>query len=203
MDYAIFLYSEGISMKLLKHKNFTIIFDFLTEHEIAIFSKYFLNVKWKESHGDKHFSNNITSSDIGEIASKVQGRLKSTIQNIYSCILSDETLGTFVKYRHGHGLPLHYDAMTVDDITGEKTINKTFSGCTTTDMTSILYLKNDSIGGLISFPNLDITYYPLKGSVIIFPAFKEYEHEVSPVMSGDRIITTIFWHVLDDTQNKI
>ena len=48
-------------MKLLKHKNFTIIFDFLTEHEIAIFSKYFLNVKWQESHGDKHFSNNINS----------------------------------------------------------------------------------------------------------------------------------------------
>jgi len=117
--------------------------------------------------------------------------------------LSDETLGTFVKYRLGYGLPLHYDAAKVDDVTGEKTINKTFSGCTTTDMTSILYLENDSIGGLISFPNLDITYYPLKGSVIIFPASQEYEHEVSPVISGDRIITTTFWHVFDDTQNKI
>jgi len=188
-------------MRLLKHKNFTIIFDFLTEHEITVFSKYFSNIEWSESHGDRHFSNNITSPDIGEIALKVQGRLKSAIQNIYSCSLSDETLGTFVKYRLGQGLPLHYDSVTVDEITGEETIHKTFSGYAKCDITSTLYLNNNSVGGEINFPNLDITYYPLEGSVIIFPSSKEYEHEVSPVISGDRIMSTTFWHVFDDAQN--
>jgi hypothetical protein len=190
-------------MKFLRQKDFTVIFDFLENSEVTAFNSFMETNAWGEVEGDPHWSMNISSAEIGLIAQKIQLRLKLAIQNIYSCSLSDETLGTFVKYRLGYGLPLHYDAAKVDDITGEKTINKTFSGCTTTDMTSILYLKNDSIGGLISFPNLDITYYPLKGSVIIFPASKEYEHEVSPVISGDRIITTTFWHVFDDTKNKI
>ena len=39
--------------------------------------------------------------------------------------------------------------------------------------------------------------------MIIFPASKEYEHEVSPVTSGDRIITTTFWHVFDDAKQTL
>jgi hypothetical protein len=143
-------------MKFIRQKDFTVVFDFLESGEVAAFNSFMQTNTWGEVEGDPHWSMNISSAEIGLIAQKIQLRLKSTIQNIYSCSLSDETLGTFVKYRLGYGLPLHYDAAKVDDVTGEKTINKTFSGCTTTDMTSILYLENDSIGGLISFPNLDM-----------------------------------------------
>ena len=188
-------------MKYLKHKDLTVILDFLTMDEIDILETYIGEAKWEESLGDEHFSNTITSPSVGQIAQGIRDRLKSTIEDNYACNLSDESLATFVKYRPGHGLRLHYDAVLVDDETGEEKIYKTFGGYPSIDISSTIYLGKQFTGGEIHFPRLDITYRPVCGSVIIFPSSMEYEHEVFPVTDGDRIMTSVFWHKLRDEKN--
>ena len=188
-------------MKYLKHKDLTVILDFLTMDEIDILETYIGEAKWEESPGDEHFSNTITSPSVGQIAQGIRDRLKSTIEDNYACNLSDESLATFVKYRPGHGLRLHYDAVLVDDETGEEKIYKTFGGYPSIDISSTIYLGKQFTGGEIHFPRLDITYRPVCGSVIIFPSSMEYEHEVFPVTDGDRIMTSVFWHKLRDEKN--
>lgn len=188
-------------MNYLKYKELRIIFNFLTPDEIEILETYLNEAKWEEAPGDEHLSNTITSPSTGVVASEIRDRLKSTIEDIYSCSLSEESLATFVKYRLGRGLRLHYDAVLVDDETGEEKAYKTFCGYPSIDISSTIYFGKNFSGGEIHFPHLGITYHPLCGSVIIFPSSSEYEHEVFPVTDGDRIMTSIFWHRLNNEKN--
>jgi predicted 2-oxoglutarate/Fe(II)-dependent dioxygenase YbiX len=181
-------------MKFLKHKNLTIIFDFLESSEVSAFDFFMKTNTWSEAEGDPHWSMNISSAEIGLIAQTIQQRLKNTIETVYKCTLSNETLGTLVKYKVGHGLKRHYDAALIEETTGKMTVYQTFSGHPSRDISSTIYLGQSFEGGEIYFPNIDFTYEPVQGSVIIFPSSEEYEHEVTPVVNGDRIMASIFWH---------
>jgi predicted 2-oxoglutarate/Fe(II)-dependent dioxygenase YbiX len=188
-------------VKYLRHKDLIIIFDFIDENELNILDEFFRTTLWVEAPGDDHYSANITSNQVGDTASKIRDRLKSTIEKEYSCELSNEALGTFVKYRLNKGLRLHHDSSLTTEISGKPTKYKTFSGCPTIDISSTIYFGECFSGGDISFPKLNFTYHPLRGSAIIFPSSKRYEHQVSPVTSGERIMTSIFWHNLTKAQN--
>jgi predicted 2-oxoglutarate/Fe(II)-dependent dioxygenase YbiX len=186
-------------MKFVKHKNLTIIFDFLEISEVSALNCFMKTNTWSEAEGDPHWSMNISSTKIGLIAHTIQQRLKTTIEAIYKLELSNEALGTLIKYRLGHGLKRHYDAALIKETTGEMTVCQTFSGHPSRDISSTIYLGQSFEGGEIFFPNIDFTYKPVEGSVIIFPSSEEYEHEVTPVVSGDRIMASIFWHVFNNT----
>ena len=49
---------------------------------------------------------------------------------------------------------------------------------------NVIYVNDDFIGGELHFPNIDITYKPKKGSLIVFPSDNEYLHGVLPVGPG-------------------
>lgn len=49
---------------------------------------------------------------------------------------------------------------------------------------NVLYLNDDFTGGELHFPNIDVTYKPEKGSLIVFPSADEYLHGVLPVGPG-------------------
>lgn len=48
----------------------------------------------------------------------------------------------------------------------------------------VLYINDDFTGGELHFPEIDITYLPKKGSLIVFPSTEEYLHGVKPVGPG-------------------
>lgn len=49
---------------------------------------------------------------------------------------------------------------------------------------NVIYVNDDFTGGELHFPEIDITYTPKKGALIIFPSADEYLHGVKPVGAG-------------------
>ena len=71
-----------------------------------------------------------------------------------------------------------------------------YDGNTDLAFSMVEYLNDDYEGGEISFPNHNITIKPEKGSLIMFPSQDPFVHEVKPIISGDRYMSTIsLWSV--------
>lgn len=49
---------------------------------------------------------------------------------------------------------------------------------------NVIYVNDDFTGGELHFPEIDVTYTPEKGALIIFPSADEYLHGVKPVGAG-------------------
>jgi hypothetical protein len=49
---------------------------------------------------------------------------------------------------------------------------------------NVIYVNDDFTGGELHFPEIDITYVPKKGALIVFPSSDEYLHGVKPVGAG-------------------
>jgi hypothetical protein len=49
---------------------------------------------------------------------------------------------------------------------------------------NVIYINDDFTGGELHFPEIDITYTPKKGSLIVFPSADQYLHGVKPVGAG-------------------
>lgn len=49
---------------------------------------------------------------------------------------------------------------------------------------NVLYINDDFTGGELHFPEIDVTYRPEKGALIVFPSADEYLHGVLPVGPG-------------------
>jgi hypothetical protein len=48
----------------------------------------------------------------------------------------------------------------------------------------VLYINDDFTGGELHFPEIDVTYRPKKGAMIVFPSADEYLHGVKAVGAG-------------------
>lgn len=49
---------------------------------------------------------------------------------------------------------------------------------------NVLYINDDFTGGELHFPNIDVTYRPERGAMIVFPSADDYLHGVLPVGPG-------------------
>jgi hypothetical protein len=60
----------------------------------------------------------------------------------------------------------------------------------------VAYLNDDYEGGEISFPGHNIEVKPKAGSLIMFPSQTPFIHEVKPIISGDRYMSTaMVWKI--------
>lgn len=80
--------------------------------------------------------------------------------------------GTFslIEWSPGTEMPMH-----VDDL-----------GDGHSQISGVIYLNDDYLGGEISFPTLGIEISPNAGDLIIFPGNLNYPHKVNLVTSGSR-----------------
>ena len=71
-----------------------------------------------------------------------------------------------------------------------------YDGNTDLAFSLVCYLNDDYEGGEISFPDHNITIKPKKGSLIMFPSQTPFIHEVKPILSGERYMSTLsVWSV--------
>jgi hypothetical protein len=49
---------------------------------------------------------------------------------------------------------------------------------------NVIYVNDDFTGGELHFPEIDVTYVPREGSLIVFPSADQYLHGVKPVGAG-------------------
>lgn len=112
---------------------------------------------------------NILTSQTLAVSKKIK-EIFSVDKEIY-CV--DSQLGTWT---HSGAADLHVDTV----------------GAEFTKFSSIIYLTSDYDGGEITFPELDFTYKPVAGDLILFPSHG-YLHEVKTVTNGDRS-TIVGWY---------
>lgn len=57
----------------------------------------------------------------------------------------------------------------------------------------VAYLNDDYEGGELNFRDLNFTYYPVAGDVVIFPSGAPFMHEAKPVISGVKYSIANWW----------
>jgi hypothetical protein len=63
------------------------------------------------------------------------------------------------------------------------------------DHSGLLYLTDDYEGGLLQFPDQDISLKPKKGTFICFKGDSDLPHEVTEITSGNRINLITFYSI--------
>lgn len=64
------------------------------------------------------------------------------------------------------------------------------------EWSGLLYLSNhgeEFEGGVLTFPEFDIAYYPRVGDLVLFKGDIEHRHDVSEIISGERRNIVFFW----------
>lgn len=70
----------------------------------------------------------------------------------------------------------------------ESFINNVLQRVSPRDLTVLCYLSDPTTydGGELEFTNFGIYLRPKKGSILVFPSYYEFEHQVHPVTKGER-----------------
>lgn len=62
------------------------------------------------------------------------------------------------------------------------------------DYSGLLYLTDTYLGGLLNFPDLDVSLHPSAGTFVTFYGTEDMKHEVQKVVSGDRVNLVCFFN---------
>lgn len=96
--------------------------------------------------------------------------INSRLYNLFSPFPELELQGVGSMQRQYEGVSLSYH---VDSLSNPAVV-----------FACVLYVNDDFTGGELHFPEIDVTYRPKKGSLIVFPSADEYLHGVLPVGPG-------------------
>ena len=106
--------------------------------------------------------------------------VKATVSNLVETVFKDKLYDikceVIRRNRDGQDLLVHYDNQA--QVTCEHGL--------------VLYLNDDYEGGEIFYPERQKSYKPLKNSLVIHSASKEYAHGVKAVSGGTRYYITLW-----------
>jgi hypothetical protein len=173
-----------LMIRKTKFKNITIINNLIIPQDIAKLRTYIDCSPLQKEENNPNTFINVQDSECNSILSKAQQLLKSNIEEDFDTLVSDEGIGTVVKFSIGWELPYHCDQWSN---------LPTYGGAPKRDISSIIYLSDDFKGGELVFPDLGIFIQPVAGSAIYFAGTEEYMHQVTPLLSGTRLTCTGFW----------
>jgi Rps23 Pro-64 3,4-dihydroxylase Tpa1-like proline 4-hydroxylase len=116
------------------------------------------------------------------LANKIHGCILPCLQHFNNkfglSIKSNSTLGyQILKYSIGEHYVSHLDD-------GERTRRYA---------SAVAYLNDDYEGGELYFQDLNFTYQPVAGDVVIFPSGAPFRHEAKPVISGIKYSIANWW----------
>ena len=173
--------------------------DFVKEDALQTLTDYMSTCERREIEGhtnDKAIHPN--SSIISGILKDITSDIKLFIEKYYRCEVGDEVVGSIVAAYPGWGISRHID--THDEPTMGQ---KTHSGFPSRDISTLLYLNShgkDFTGGTLELPDQGVSIKPKAGMFVCFPSSSKYPHEATVVTSGERLNTTVFWHILKTTE---
>ena len=136
-----------------------------------------------------------SSAVLSPLLPVVRDSVQEFIEHYYSCSVGQEVMGSLVSVGPGWDLQLHSDSD--DDVSNNI---ETYAGYPSRDISTVLYFNNhgyDFTGGDLFMPNQDLIILPKAGSLVAFPSGEKYMHQVSKVQSGERLLVSTFWHVLE------
>jgi len=115
-------------------------------------------------------------------------RIQEEIERSFSLEVHPETKYAVTVYVEGAELPGHFDR-------AELIAGPTPNGYPHRDISSVLYLNDDFVGGVFSFDIQGIRIIPKAGTLILFPGTRPFTHSVSVLESGLRYTVPQFWAV--------
>ena len=181
-------------IRKIKFDKVHVINNLFSKEEVDFINKSLTDEHWVEDFDMNRscYVNNISkNSYASDIYNNGISILKNEIEKDFNCKLSNEDHNTVVQYRIGWSLHQHVD--------GEDGV-KTFSGYPSRDISSLVYLTEDFNGGKLIFSELNLEIEPTAGSAVYFPSSKEFRHEVTELLSGVRLVSTCFWHILPNEE---
>ena len=113
-------------------------------------------------------------------------RIQSEIERSFFLEVHPETGYSVTAYVKGTELIGHFD--------GAEPISTT-NGYPHRDISSVLYLNDDFVGGVFSFDIQGIKITPKAGTLILFSGTEPFTHSVSILESGLRYVIPQFWAI--------
>ena len=113
-------------------------------------------------------------------------RIKEEIEKSFFLKVHPETDYSITAYVEGTELIGHFD--------GHEPV-MTPNGYPHRDISSVLYLNDDFVGGVFSFDIQGIKITPKAGTLILFPGTEPFTHSVSILESGLRYVIPQFWAI--------
>jgi Rps23 Pro-64 3,4-dihydroxylase Tpa1-like proline 4-hydroxylase len=172
--------------------------DFMSADTVALYTEEInmLPRHDREEHMCDKYVQMGESAVLSPLLDALRDSVKKFIEDYYSCSVGNEQIGSLVVACPGWDLELHADAHEDEDT---KSVG-TFSGYASRDISTVLYFNNhgsDFTGGEFSMPNQDLHILPKAGLLVAFPSGDKYMHQVTKVQSGERLLVSTFWHVLE------
>lgn len=114
------------------------------------------------------------------VSSDIQERIIQHVShyaNDFGLNISSSERTKVLKYEPGDFFKLHRDSYSL----------------TPRDVSTILYLNENYLGGELSFKYFNFTYKPEFGDLVVFPSNYAYAHESSPIIDGTKYAIINFW----------
>ena len=126
-----------------------------------------------------------------EFNQKVVQAIHSHIEPYYNHKIAWHESAILLRYSAGGLYKVHADA---DDFNKEHGVQVKVLD---RDVSLLLYLNDDYIGGGLKFPMFNYRYQPRKGDLVFFPSDFRYKHEAEKVISGVRY-AIVSWSALSN-----
>ena len=160
--------------------------DFSTEKETELVAEYSRSFFKKNKLGEIAYR-----ADLKDQASEIVARLEKRFQDIVrsECHLPVEpefsTFKNYILWDEGSSMEPHYDNVRKEH---HKPV---MYGC-------IWYITGDFEGGEIYYPEFNIEYKPVAGSLVIHPGSRKYMHGIKQIEKNQRITAASFVVRKDD-----
>ncbi len=143
--------------------------NFLTQETLAYFDEKIKNAKWDLEQKWYPWSFNVEKID-KDVTDRILNRIQSLFEDRYSWVGSH----IIQRIKEGSGMDLHLDRTNFTE-------QQDSVGVT-------IYINDNFDGGEIFYPNFNISYKPVRGSLICHPGTSEYKHGVKTVSKNNRHI---------------
>jgi len=164
---------SNLIKKYFKDTDIFVIENFLSNKELDYFENKIKNAKWDIEQRWYPWNYNVEPID-EEVTNKIINRIQSLFTQKYYWMGSH----IIQRIRDGNGMDEHLDK---SDLLEQQN-----------SMGVAIYLNDNFEGGEIYYPNLNISYKPLRGALICHPGTIEYTHGVKTVSGNDRYILSSY-----------
>ena len=131
----------------------------------------------------------LPSEAIENTTNSITSLYNSLLVNKYKQTIKYVESPQFLYYNKGGKYDIHNDS--------EDFVNNKLQRVCERDISVLIYLNDDYLGGELEFPDWGITFKPKAGTLIAFSSYIEFSHKVYPVIEGNRY-NLVSWICTDD-----
>ena len=159
--------------KYFKDTDIFVVENFLTKDTLDYFDEKTKNAKWDIEQRWYQWNKNVEP-----ISQEVTDRVIDRIQSLFEQKYTWNGSHIIQRIREGSGMDVHLDRSNFVEQQNSVGV--------------AVYLNDNFDGGEIYYPNLDISYRPVRGSLICHPGTSEYKHGVKTILGNDRYILSSY-----------